>query len=77
MMAIDQRLDRLSAKLSKQSLGPIDPVFNEATSYLDAAATSLAAWLRQAVYDQPLTTLFLTCQVGYLVARIGRRYARR
>jgi hypothetical protein len=77
MMAVDEQLERLSRQLSKQTLGPIDTVFNEAMFRIGSAATSLAAWLRQAVYDQPLTTLLLSCQIGYLTARLGRRYARR
>jgi hypothetical protein len=76
-MAVDQQIDRLSRKLSKQSLGPIGKIFNETVSRLGLASTSLAAWLRQAAYDQPLTTLLLSCQAGYLVARLGRLYARR
>jgi hypothetical protein len=76
-MAVDEQLDRLSQQLSMQSLGPVDTVVNEVMSRLGAASASLAAWLRQAVYDQPLIMLLLSCQVGYLVARLGRRYARR
>jgi pilus assembly protein TadC len=77
MMAVDERLDRLSRQLSMQSLGPVDTVFTEAMSRVGSASSSLAAWLRQAAYDQPLITLLLSCQVGYLVARFGRRHARR
>jgi hypothetical protein len=77
MMAVDEQLNRLSRQLSKQSLGPIDTVFSEAMSRLGSASASLAAWLRQTAYDRPLITLLLSCQVGYLAARLGRRYARR
>lgn len=76
-MALDEQLDRLSRQLSMQSLGPIDTVYNEVVSHLGSASASIAAWLRQAVYDQPLITLLLSWQVGYLIARLGRRYARR
>jgi hypothetical protein len=77
MMAADEQLERLSGHLSKQSLGPIDTAFNEAMSRLGAVSTAFAAWLRQAAYDRPMITLLLSCQAGYLVARLGRRYARR
>ena len=77
MMAVDEQLERLSRQLSKQSLGPINMVFNEGMSHLGSASASLVAWLRQAAYDRPLITLLLSWQVGYLVARLGRRNARR
>jgi hypothetical protein len=76
-MAVDQQIDRLSRQLSKQSLGPIDTIFNETVSWLGSASTSLAACLRQAAYDQPLTTVPLSCQADYLVARFRPLYARR
>jgi hypothetical protein len=76
-MAIDEKLDKLAHQLSKQSLGPIDVLVNEAMSRLGSAAASVAAWLRWAATDRPLITLLLSFQVGYLVARLGRRYARR
>lgn len=58
-MAVDAQIDQLSRQLSMQSLGPIDPVLNEAMFRLSSAVTLLAAWLRQTVYDQPLTMLLL------------------
>jgi hypothetical protein len=76
-MAVDEQIDRLARQLNKQSLGPIDTIVDEAMSRLGSACNSLAFWLRQAAYDQPLITLLLSCQIGYLVARLGRRYARR
>jgi hypothetical protein len=76
-MAVDEKLERLSRQLSKRSLGPINTVFNEAISRLGSASASLVTWLRQAVYERPLVTLLLSCQVGYLTACLGRRYARR
>jgi hypothetical protein len=77
MMAVDEQLERLSGQLSKQSLGLIDTVFSETMSRLGAVSAAFAAWLRQAACDRPLITLLLSCQAGYLVARLGRRYARR
>jgi hypothetical protein len=77
MMAVDEQLERLSRRLSKESLGPINTVFNGTASRLGAVSAAFAAWLRQAAYDRPLITLLLSCQAGYLVARLGRRHARR
>jgi hypothetical protein len=76
-MSVDETIDRLSQQLDKQSLGPIDTISNEVMRRVGSAAGSLVASLRQAAYDQPLMTLLLACQFGYLVARLGRAYARR
>jgi hypothetical protein len=75
-MPVDEKLDRLSQQLSKHSLGPVDTVINETMSRLAAASSAVAAWLRQAADEQPLITLLLAAQSGYLLARLGRRYAR-
>ena len=75
-MGVDEQLGRLTQQLSKQSLGPIDTILDQMMSQLGLGVASLTAWLRQAAYDQPLMTLLLSCQGGYLVARLGRRYAR-
>jgi hypothetical protein len=76
-MVVDKKLDRLSRQLSKQSLGPVDTIFDGTMSRLRMVLTSLTAWLRRAAYDQPLITLLLSCQFGYLIARLGRRHASR
>jgi hypothetical protein len=76
-MSVDERIDRLSQQLDKQSLGPIDTISDEVMRRFSTASGSLVAWLRQAAYDQPLMTLLLACQFGYLVARLGRAYPRR
>jgi hypothetical protein len=76
-MSVDEKIDRLSHQLDKQSLGPIDVISDEVMRRVGAASASFVAWLRQAAYDQPLMTLLLACQFGYVVARLGRAYARR
>jgi hypothetical protein len=76
-MAVDEQLERLSGQLTRQSLGPVDTVFNEAMYRLGAVSAAFVAWLRQAAYDQPLITLLMSCQAGYIIARLGRRYAGR
>ena len=77
-MSVDEKIDRLSQELGKQSLGPIDTISDELMRRLGSASGSMVAWLRQAACnDQPLMTLLLACQFGYLVARLGRAYARR
>jgi hypothetical protein len=44
---------------------------------LGATCKAVISSLQQAAYDQPLMTLLLAAQAGYLVARLGRRFARR
>jgi hypothetical protein len=76
MATADEQLNQLSRQLSKQSLGRVDTVLTEVMSRLITASTSVTEWLRQAAYDQPLITLLLASQAGYLVARLGRWHAR-
>jgi hypothetical protein len=76
-MAVDEQLDRLSRQLSRQSLGPINPIVDYTVSGFVRASASFAEWLREAASDRPLLTLLLSFQVGYLVAHLGRRYASR
>jgi hypothetical protein len=75
-MAANDQLDQLSWQLSKFSLGPIDAVSTEIASRLGSAFSAAVSSLRQAANDQPLMTLLLAAQAGYLIARLGRRYAR-
>ncbi|HEY4042600.1 MAG TPA: hypothetical protein VGM32_12255 [Rhodopila sp.] len=76
-MAVDQQLDRLSRQLSKQRLGPVETFLDQVLSELGAAIVFLSGWLKQAAHDQPLMTLLLSCQAGYLAARLGRLAGRR
>jgi hypothetical protein len=76
-MAVDQQLDRLSRQLSKQNLGPVETFLNQLLSEFGSAVAFLTGWLRQAAHDQPLMTLLLSCQAGYLAARLGRLVGRR
>jgi hypothetical protein len=75
-MAADEKLDQLSWELSKQSLGPVDGILNEIASRVSSAMTAVISSLQRAANDQPVMTVILAAQAGYLVARIGRRYAR-
>ena len=72
----DEKLDQLSRELSKQSLGPIDGILNELVSRLACGVSATISSLQQAVSDQPLMSLILAAQTGYLVARFGRRHPR-
>jgi thiamine monophosphate synthase len=74
-MAVDEQLDRLSSQLSRHGLGGIDAVSAEVTSRVGSAFIAVASSLRRAADDQPLVTLLLAAQAGYLLARLGRRYA--
>jgi hypothetical protein len=75
-MAANDQLDQLSWKLSKYSFGPMDAVSTEIASRLSSAFSAAVSSLRQAANDQPLMTLLLAAQAGYLIARLGRRHAR-
>jgi hypothetical protein len=75
-MAANDQLDQLSWQLSKHSLGPIDAVSTELASRLGSAFSTVVSSFQQAANDQPLMTLFLAAQAGYLIARLGRRFAR-
>jgi hypothetical protein len=74
-MAVDEKFYRLSQKLNKQSLGPISPVVDQSVAGVTQIFASVAAWLREVATVRPLITLLLSFQVGYFVARAGRRYA--
>jgi hypothetical protein len=63
------------AMSNKQSLRPVDTFLDQTMSQAGSVSASFTAWLRQWTYDQPLITLLLSCQIGYLIARLGR-YAR-
>lgn len=76
-MDANDQLYQLSRQLSWQSAKPVDIVANEIILRLRTAAATLIASLRRAAYERPLITLLLSCQLGYLTGRIGRRYARR
>jgi hypothetical protein len=75
-MVADEKLDQLSWELSRYSLGPVDSVLNEITSKLADGSGAVVSALQKAVNDQPLMTLILAAQAGYLLARFGHRYAR-
>jgi hypothetical protein len=75
-MPADERLDQLTSELSRYSLGPVDGVLKEVTSRLAGGCGVVVSSLQKAVNDQPLMTLILAAQAGYLLARFGHRYAR-
>ena len=76
-MAADEQIHRLNRELSRRSLGPVTIISNQFVASLASGLQSLAIWLRDAARDRPLITLLLAFQVGYAVARIGGRNARR
>jgi len=74
-MAVDKQLDQLSWQLQKHGSGPMAAISNDVMSRLGSAINVVMASLRQATQEQPLMTLLLAAQAGYLIARWGRRYA--
>ncbi len=77
MMDVDDRLEQLSRQLSWQSPAPVNTVLGEIMARMTTAGSAVAAGLRWAASERPLVTLLLSCQIGYLVGRMGHRYARR
>jgi hypothetical protein len=76
-MISNDEVARLDQRLARQSLGPVDVISNQAVSAVLSCVRSITTALRQAARDRPLTALLLSFEVGYLVARSGRRIARR
>ena len=76
-MAADEQIHRLNRELSRHSLGPLTDISNQTVASLVSGLQSLANWLRDTARDRPLITLLLAFQVGYAVARVGGRNARR
>ena len=77
LMYSDKQLARLHWRLSREGLGPLTTISNEATAYLVSALRSIAAWLRHSAEDRPLITLLLSFEAGFAAARLGGRRARR
>jgi hypothetical protein len=77
MMDTNDQLDQLSRRLTWQGATPVDAIANEIIVRLSTAGATVMAALRRAAYERPLMTLLLSCQLGYLTNRMGRRYARR
>ncbi len=76
MMDASDQLDQLSRRLSWQGTNPLDTVINGIIARLTTAGATLIASLQRAACERPLITLLLSCQLGYLTGRMGRRYAR-
>ena len=76
-MPSDPKLETLKRQLSGQRPDPLNLLFGRGVSMLLTATRRFANALQRAAHGQPLITLLLACQAGYLVARLGRRYAGR
>jgi hypothetical protein len=76
-MISNDEVARLDQRLARQSLGPIEVISSQAVSALLSCVRSITTTLRQAARDRPLTALLLSFEVGYLIARSGRRVTRR
>jgi hypothetical protein len=73
----DPKLETLKRQLAGQGFNPLSQLFGRGVAILMTATRKFAASLQNAAYGQPLTTLLLACQAGYLVARPRRRHAGR
>ena len=77
MMTHDEQMfGGLSAAKSLAG-GPFDVIANQAVESLAVARRVLTTWLRESTQEQPLIALLLSFEVGYAVARLGRRHAQR
>jgi hypothetical protein len=64
-MGVDDQLAQCTAA-NGESLGPVYRLMGELLSRVGAAVGSVAEWLRQAAIEQPLTTLLLSFQAGFV-----------
>jgi hypothetical protein len=76
-VAKDPQVQQLERQLDWNSPGPLGDI---AAASMDSALSitgQIVASLRQAAMDQPLITLFLSFQAGYVVGRWGYRHGSR
>jgi hypothetical protein len=76
-MITNDEVARLDQQLTRQSLGPLDAVSNQAVAALVSWIRMIATGLSQAARDRPLTALLIALEVGYAVGRLGGKVARR
>jgi hypothetical protein len=76
-VAKDAKVQQLERRLGWNSPGPLGEIATAGVDTALSATSQLVASLRQAAIDQPLTTLFLSFQAGYVVGRWGHQHATR
>jgi hypothetical protein len=76
-MTISERddIDRLNWRLRMQNMDPSTVVARQAASALFPLIRSFANRPIKSARTRPLTTLLVSFEAGYAIARIGRKHA--
>ncbi len=75
-MENDEQIDRLKARLQRESGGLLARLAGEGTDALALRAQSLAAWVRENAEARPLVSLFCAFQLGFAAGRWRPRHAK-
>jgi len=75
-MATEDDLDQLRRKLSWEGAGPLTDLSNQVAAAVFARLHSVAQWVREKAEDQPLVSLLLAFQLGFVVGYRGTRHAK-
>jgi hypothetical protein len=76
-VAKDPKVQQLERQLDWNSSGPLGEMATKGVDSALSVTGQIMDTLRQAAIDQPLTTIFLSFQAGYMVGRWGNRHATR
>jgi hypothetical protein len=76
-MADNEEIARLERRLKWEAPGPLAALSNQMTASLFSLLRVLAQWVRESAEERPLISLLLAAEVGFAVARVGRRRAKR
>jgi hypothetical protein len=75
-MAVNDELDRLDRQLTREAAGPVAAMANTAAFSLITSIRRIVDQLTRAARDRPLMALLIPFEVGYVLARAGRKHAR-
>jgi hypothetical protein len=73
-VAKDAKVQQLERQLDWNSPGPLGDIAVASMDSVLSITGQIVNSLRQSAVDRPLTTLFLSFQVGYAVGRWGRQH---
>jgi hypothetical protein len=75
-MAANDELDRLKRRLRREGAGPLTVLSNQMMTAIATRLRGAAQWLRAKGEEQPLITLLLAMQIGFVVGHWGPRRAK-
>jgi hypothetical protein len=75
-MARNEEIERLRRQLQWEGGGPITDLSNQAASALFVRLRAFAQWVREAGEEQPLISLLLAFEIGFVVGRWGPQGAK-